>query len=104
MNRYFRDAMLRMNIHARTEEMIESMRSSENDRIANPACGSGNFLPEIYVTPKEVIEKVDDGTSKTCWNCTHWDMDEKRPSRGYCLVFDKMTNQGHGEKCTAFEK
>lgn len=40
--------------HARTESMIESMRASENDRIAHPASGSGNFLPDIYVTPPEV--------------------------------------------------
>jgi 23S rRNA G2445 N2-methylase RlmL len=25
-------------------------------RIVNPACGSGNFLPEIYVTPVHVLE------------------------------------------------
>lgn len=104
MSRYFRYAMARINSHARTGAMIESMRASENDRIAHPACGTGNFLPDIYVTPPHVVEKVDDGSSKTCWNCFHWEMDEKKPSRGYCPVFDKMTGQGHGEQCTAFEK
>lgn len=39
-----------------------------------------------------------------CGTCSHWWQERgclSTPMLGYCEMFDKATNQDHGDKCTA---
>ena len=48
----------------------------------------------------------EDRKKAACKNCLNW---ERRPAgveshgRGYCVVFDKVTQSSHGDQCTAFD-
>ena len=39
-----------------------------------------------------------------CATCEHWEpRGDPQDANGYCQIFDKITNEGHGKRCTAWE-
>jgi hypothetical protein len=38
----------------------------------------------------------------TCGTCHNWEPEVHTKKRGYCPVFNKTTDQSHGQRCTAY--
>lgn len=63
---------------------------------------AGNNIP----TPETARQAAETSGSRaaSCSSCQNWEKTVwPHATSGYCPIFDKMTDEDHGTKCTAFK-